>query len=81
MALIFLSVRRRYKILAAVLIGVGVLCLVLTLSRGGWIGFVLASTTVVVLAVRRGRLKAVKAVLLVGGVLLLLAALVTTSRI
>jgi O-antigen ligase len=80
-ALIFANVRRLYKILAVLVVGLGIVCLILTLSRGGWIGFLLSGSLVIILAIRRGRLKAVHAILVVCGVLLLAILVITSSNL
>jgi len=79
MALIFFSTRKLHKILAAALIGIGVLALILTLSRGGWIGFVVIIGIVFVMAIRRGQIRPGTAVLVGCCALLLLAALLMTG--
>lgn len=63
LALMFTAVKVIYKLLAALLIGIGIFSLMLTLSRGGWFGFVSSCILVFVLAVLRRRLTIVKAVL------------------
>jgi putative inorganic carbon (HCO3(-)) transporter len=79
MALIFSNVSKRYKRFATMLLGPGVLALILTLSRGGWISFVVAGSMVLALAIRRGRLKTVTAALIIGATFLLFVALVATG--
>jgi putative inorganic carbon (HCO3(-)) transporter len=71
MGLLFSRVRKFYKLLAVVLIGIGVIALIFTLSRGGWLGFVVISCVILVMAIRRGRVRTNTALVLICGALLL----------
>lgn len=79
MALIFSSTRKLHKFLTAALIGVGVLALIFTLSRGGWIAFVITVGIVFVRANRSGRIRRRSAVLISCGILLCFLAILMTG--
>jgi putative inorganic carbon (HCO3(-)) transporter len=55
LALLFLEMRQVYKTLVAVVLFVGFFGLVFSLSRGAWLGFVVASISVLIFAIRRRR--------------------------
>lgn len=63
LALLLTRLPLRYRFLSLGLLALGLAVLVLTLSRGGWLGFVAAGGLVVALAVVTGRLKPTTAVL------------------
>jgi O-antigen ligase len=79
MALAFTHLNRILRILAVMLVGTGILALMLTLSRGGWIGLLLSSSLVLGLAVLRGRLKIGFALLLTVCLLVLVTILLTSG--
>jgi len=80
LALLFSKVRGLYKALAVIALGLGALGLIFSLSRGGWIGFVVVIITVLMLAVRRRQLKLHTALLMVGTTCLILLALTLSQR-
>lgn len=61
LTLLFLDVRGLYKAMAGVVLSVGMLGLLFSLSRGGWLGFLTGAIVVVVIAIR-GRRQSLKVV-------------------
>ncbi len=57
-ALAVLAVSRRLKLLAAAAFGLATLALILTLSRGGWMAFVVSLTFLIVIGLKRGWISA-----------------------
>lgn len=79
LALLFSEVRGLYKALAGIVLCIGALGLVFSLSRGGWISFVVVFIVVLALACRRRRLN-VHVALVVGGAILLILLALTLSQ-
>jgi putative inorganic carbon (HCO3(-)) transporter len=79
LALLFSRVRRLYKAAAGIVLCVGVLGSVFSLSRGGWIDVVIGIAVVLMLASRRRRLKIHNSLLIAGAILSILLVL-TISR-
>ncbi len=64
-ALLFTPVSARYKLIGGSALLLGSLALILTFSRGGWLGFLFAVTAFSVIGIRRGWLDARAPVLIV----------------
>ena len=80
LAMLFLEGRTLYKALVGVVLCVGVLGLVFSLSRGSWLSFVVASIAVLVFAIRRRRRNLHTVFVGAGSILLLLLLLMLSQR-
>lgn len=74
-ALLFTDISRLYKALASLALFAAILGLVFSLSRGGWLGFLVALIVVLVFAIRRNRQNLKRALVGVGILLLFLLSL------
>jgi O-antigen ligase len=70
MGVLLTGARGRLRLLALVSGGLGGAALLVTFSRGGWLGFVVATTVLLICAWRRGRLRAGLPLKLMTGTLL-----------
>ena len=80
LALLFLEIRGLYKSLVGVVLCVGFLGLIFSLSRGAWLAFLVASIAVLVFAIRRRRRNLQIAVVGSGSILLVLLVLIFSQR-
>ncbi len=80
LALLFSEARRFFKSLAGVVLCVGTLGLVFSLSRGGWFSFVVVLIVVLVFAIHRRRLNVHIAWVAGGAILLVLLSLTLGQR-
>ncbi len=80
LTVLFLEGQTFYKAMAGAVLCVGVLGLVFSLSRGGWLGFLVASIAVLVFAIRRRRQNLHIAFVGAGSILLVLLSLIISQR-
>jgi putative inorganic carbon (HCO3(-)) transporter len=68
-ALLYTGVRRLYKVLACVVLAVGVIGLILSLSRGGWLGFLAGNAVILASAAHHRKGLGLRSVWIVMGAL------------
>jgi len=80
LVLLYLEGRMFYKLLAIIVLCVGVLGLIFSLSRGAWLGFLVALIFVLAFAIRKQRRNLHTALVGAGSILLILLSLILSQQ-